>query len=122
MIEWFTWLLAGTAILAGVFCMIMGAIGRKPDDFTLGSIVLVEALLVAQVVIGIVAPMLGNHPTGHPVEFWAYLVSAVIMPPLAAFWGLIERTRWSTVVLGVVSLAVAVMVLRMHAIWFVQAL
>lgn len=122
MIEWFTWLLAGISVLAGAFCLVMGAFGRKPNDLVLGSVVLVELLLVVQVVIAIVAPFMGNTPTGHPVEFWTYLISALLMPPLAAFWGLVERTRWSTVVLGLVSLAIAIMVLRMHAIWFIQVL
>jgi len=42
------------------------------------------------------------------------------VPPLAVLWGLIERNKWSTVVLGVACLAAAVMVYRMHQIWFVQ--
>jgi hypothetical protein len=33
------------------------------------------------------------------------------------FWALIERTRWSTVVLGVAGFAIAVMVVRMAQIW-----
>ena len=120
MIEWFSWLQAGVAILAGLFCLIMGAIGKKPNDLTLGAVILVELLLIVQVVVAIIAPFLGNTPTGHPLEFWAYLVSAVLIPPLAAFWGLVERNRWSTVVLGAACLAIAVMVLRMNQIWFVQ--
>ena len=54
------------------------------------------------------------------LEFYIYLVSAIILPPVAVLWALVERTRWSTVVLGVVSLAIAVMVYRMNAIWFFQ--
>ncbi|MDI2097518.1 hypothetical protein [Ruicaihuangia caeni] len=120
MIDWFTWLLAGVSLVGGLACLVLGAMGRKPNDFTLGAVVLVEALLLAQVVMAIVAPFLGNRPTGHPVEFWAYLISAVLIPPLAVFWGLVERNRWSTIVLGVASLAITIMVLRMHTIWFVQ--
>lgn len=120
MIEWYTLLLGGLAILVGLFCVAMGLAGRKPDDFTLGAALLVEVLLLIQVVLAIVAPLLGNLPTGNIIEFWAYLISAAIIPPLAGFWGLVERTRWSTVVLGVACLAVAVMVFRMNQIWFVQ--
>jgi hypothetical protein len=35
-------------------------------------------------------------------------------------WALVDRSKWSTVILGVASLAVAVMVYRMTQIWFVQ--
>jgi general stress protein CsbA len=47
-------------------------------------------------------------------------VTAVLIPPLAILWGLVDRSRWSTVVLGVAVLAVAVMLYRMQQIWFVQ--
>ncbi len=49
-----------------------------------------------------------------------YLVSAALLPPASAIWGLVERNRWSTVVIGVALLAVAVMVYRMGQIWFIQ--
>lgn len=120
MIEWFTLAQVGVAVAAGLFCVVMGLAGRKPNDFTMGATALVELLLVIQLVVAIVAPALGNEPSGSALEFWVYLVSAVVLPPLAVFWGLIERTRWSTVILGVACFAIAVMVYRMGQIWTVQ--
>ena len=38
----------------------------------------------------------------------------------AVLWALMERSRWSTVILGVAAIAVAIMVWRMHVIWTVQ--
>ncbi len=35
-------------------------------------------------------------------------------------WALLERSRWSTVILGVIALAVAIMLWRMQVIWTVQ--
>ncbi|MGN6125329.1 MAG: hypothetical protein ACTHON_02090 [Humibacter sp.] len=120
MIEWFTTVQVFVALAAGILCLVVGFIGRPPNDLTLGAIALVELLLVIQLVITIVAPLVGNDPTGSLGEFYIYLISALILPVAGAFWGLIERTRWSTVVLGVVGLAIAVMVYRMGQIWFVQ--
>lgn len=120
MIEWFTTAQVAIAVIAGLFAIIMGFAGRKPNDFTLGATALVELLLVVQVVVALVAPATGNSPTGSLAEFWVYLVSAVLIPPAAAFWALIDRNRWSTVVLGVACLAIAVMLYRMGQIWFVQ--
>lgn len=120
MILGFTVVLVGVAVLVGLLCIALGLAGRKPSDITLVALALVEVLLLAQIVMAIVAPALGNSPTGNPLEFWLYLITAAIIPPLAVFWGLVERTRWSTVVLGVGALAVAVMVYRMHQIWTVQ--
>jgi hypothetical protein len=119
-IDWFTTAQVVVAVAAGLLCLVLGFAGRKPDDITLGATALVEVLLVAQLITAIVAPIFGNLPTGNLAEFYAYLISAVIVPPLAAFWALVERTRWSTVILGVACLAIAVMLYRMHVIWNVQ--
>jgi hypothetical protein len=108
------------ACVAGLLCVVLGVAGRRPNDYTLGALVVVELLLIAQLVVAIIAPGLGNHPTGNIIEFYVYLISALIIPPAAIFWGLIERTRWSTVVLGVAAFAIAVMVVRMEQIWAVQ--
>jgi hypothetical protein len=116
----FTVVLIAAAVIAGLLGVGLGLAGRKPADLSILSLAVVEVLLLAQIVIAIVGPIAGNPPTGNPVEFWLYLGSAAIIPPLAAVWALTERTRWSTVVLGVAALAVAVMVYRMHQIWTVQ--
>lgn len=120
MIDWFAWLQIGIAVLAGLFAVIVGLAGRKPDDLSLGAVLLLEVLLVAQLAVAILAPVFGNAPTGNPLEFYTYLVSAILLLPLAGFWALVERTKWSTVVLGVAALAVAVMLYRMLQIWTVQ--
>ncbi|GGA58745.1 hypothetical protein GCM10011490_05870 [Pseudoclavibacter endophyticus] len=117
MIEWYTWLSAGIAAAAGLLCLAVGLAGRKPGDVTVFSVVLVELLLVAQVVISIVAPIAGNQAQGDVIEFWIYLVVAIIIPPAAVLWSLIDRNRWSTVILGVAALSIAVMVVRMQQIW-----
>jgi hypothetical protein len=119
-IDVFTVILVGIATLVGALCVVLGLVGRKPADLTILGLVLVEVLLLAQVVIAIIAPAVGNPPTGNLGEFWVYLVTACLMPPAAIVWALTDRTRWSTVVLGVGALAIAVMAYRMHQIWNVQ--
>ena len=120
MIEWYTSVEVAIAAAAGVLCVVLGLFRRTPGDLTMGAAAVVELLLVAQLVIAIVAPFTGNHPTGNIVEFYLYVVAALIIPPLAGFWALFERDRWSLVILGVACLAVAVMVVRMNIIWTVQ--
>lgn len=120
MIEWFTIAQIGVAVVAGLVCLVLGLARRLPNDFTLGVTALVELLLIVQVVVSLLAPAVGNQPTGNALEFWVYLISAALIPPAAAFWALVERNRWSTVILGVALLAVAVMLYRMGQIWFVQ--
>ncbi|AYF98867.1 hypothetical protein [Protaetiibacter intestinalis] len=108
------------AALVGLVCVVLGLAGRKPNDLTVLSVAAIELLLVAQAVVAIVAPFAGNTPTGNPLEFWMYLISALIIPPLAIVWSLVERTRWSNVVLGAAAFAIAVMLWRMEQIWSVQ--
>lgn len=120
MIEWFTTVQVIVALVAGVLCIVLGLAGRIPGDVSMGAVALVELLLVGQLVVTIVAPIVGNEPTGSLAEFYIYLISAIILPIAGGFWALVERNRWSTVILGAVCLAIAVMVYRMGQIWFVQ--
>ncbi|WP_279367448.1 hypothetical protein [Microbacterium testaceum] len=120
MILWFTFAQVGVAVLAGLVAITAGLIGRRPGDVTVGSLALIELLLIVQIVVAIISPFAGNPPSGSLLEFWTYLVSAALVPVAGAAWALIERSRWSTVIMGVAALAVAVMVWRMHIIWTVQ--
>ena len=120
MIDWFTWFQLIVAVFGGVLCIALGLAGRKPTDLTMGATALVELLLVVQLIVAIVAPLAGNSPSGSLLEFYVYLISAILLPLAAGFWALIERSRWSTVILGVVCLSVAVMLYRMLVIWTVQ--
>jgi hypothetical protein len=50
-------------------------------------------------------------------EFFGYLIVAIMVPVGAAIWALVERSRWSTVIMGAGVLTVVVMLVRMHQIW-----
>lgn len=120
MIEWFTTVQVFVALAAGLLCLALGFAGKRPNDLTMGAIALVTVLLIAQLVVTIVAPLVGNEPRGNLAEFYVYLISAIILPVAGGFWALVERSRWSTVILGLIGLALAVMLYRMGQIWFVQ--
>ena len=121
MIFWFTITLLVISVLAGLLCLILGLAGRRPSDWSVGSLALIEVLLIAQVVIAIVAPLAGNPPSGSLLEYWVYVVSAVLLVFGGAAWALLERSRWSTVIMGVAALSIAVMSWRMFVIWTIQA-
>ena len=120
MIEWFAYLQLAVAVAGGLLCLGLGFAGRRPSDLSMGATALVELLLIVQLVVAIVAPFAGNQATGSLLEFYTYLISAILLPLAGGAWALIERSRWSTVILGVVCLSVAVMVYRMLQIWTVQ--
>ena len=120
MILGFTVAAAVVAGAAALLAVVLGLAGRRPSDLSLAGPALVELLLIAQLVISLVAPAVGNAPSGSIVEFYAYLLSALVIPPAAIFWALTEKTRWSVVVVGVACFAVAVMFVRMQIIWTQQ--
>jgi hypothetical protein len=79
MIEWFAIVQVAVAVVAGLVAIILGLAGRRPSDLTVGAMALILLLLLAQVVIAIVAPR--RQPAGgSALEFWVYLVSAVLIP------------------------------------------
>ncbi|WP_166981400.1 hypothetical protein [Paramicrobacterium fandaimingii] len=117
MIIGFTLIQVGIAGLAALLCIVLGLVGRVPNDLTMGSIVLVELLLIAQFVMSFIAPSTGNSASGSLLEFYTYQVSALLVPPAAVFWALIDRSRWATVILGAGCVTVGIMVYRMQQIW-----
>ena len=121
MIEWFTWVQVFVALAVGVVAVGFAVARRGPNDFTVLGLALVEALLIAQLVVAIVQPFVGNPMIGNGLEFWMYLITALVIPPLAIIWGLIEKTRWSNLIIATAALGIAVMVFRMYTIWFTQA-
>ena len=120
MIDWFTALQIGVAVTGGVLAVALGLMGRRPSDLTMAFAGVVALLLIVQLAVAISGPLTGNQPTGSLFEFYIYLISAIFVPVGAGFWALIDRSRWSTVILGVAQLAVAIMLYRMGQIWFIQ--
>jgi len=105
------------SLAVGLLSLLLGLIGRPPSGISVGAQALVELFLIVQLVASIVIVASGARAKNDTVEFFAYLITAVIIPIGAVLWALLERSKWSTVVLGVSALAIAVMLVRMHQIW-----
>lgn len=121
MIEWFYWLQLGVAILAGVLAVGFALAKRTPNDYTLGSIALLGILLFIQIIVALFQPALGNSPSGSLLEFWMYLITAFLMVVAGTVWALVERSLMSNVMLGLLAGSLAVMLVRMDAIWFANS-
>lgn len=115
------WLLVAQQVIAsavGSLGLLLGMVKRKPSMISIGALALVELLLLIQFVVSMVLVTGGERAKTDTVEFFSYLVVALIVPIGAGFWALVERTRWSTMVLGVAGFTVAIMLARMEQIWF----
>jgi hypothetical protein len=117
MIEWFYLAQLWIAVAAGIFSVTLGAMKKKPSLWSIGSLALVLLGLIGQLLVSIFAVAAGATAAIDTVEYFAYLLVAIMVPIGAGFWGLVERNRWSTMILGVAALTVAVMLVRMNQIW-----
>ena len=76
----------------------------------------VEGAMVLQALVAVVLTVRGTGPA-DAVTFWGYLLTALLLVPVAAAWAFAERTRWSSVVLLIAALTVAVMQWRVVQVW-----
>lgn len=117
MLDWWysiqLWYLVATGLLA----VMLGLLGRRPSGFTLLLVAGGAFGLLMQLIASITLVILGERAKVDTWEFFGYLVVALFVPVAATIWALVERNRWSTVVLGAGLLTVAVMLVRMQQIW-----
>lgn len=116
MIVGFSVTVAVCALLTALVAFAQSARNRLPDRPLLAALGIVEVLLVAQLVIGVILLAGGERP-GSLATYLAYLIGCLLVLPVGAAWALAERSRSSTVVLGIACLAVPVMVLRLIEVW-----
>ena len=117
MLDWWYQAQLWYGIVAGLLVVGLGLIGRPPSGFSLALIAGSEFGLLMQLVASITLVILGQSAVLDTWEFFGYLLVALFVPIAAAVWALVDRTRWSTVVLGAGMLTVVVMLVRMLQIW-----
>lgn len=117
MIEWLYVVQLWIALGSGALLLGGGLIGRVPSGFSLFLMALVELGLMIQFGVSAGLVFSGQEAATDTLEFFGYLVVALLVPLAAAFWSLVERTRWSSAVLGVAAITVAVMLVRMQQLW-----
>lgn len=118
MIEWFYQVSQFVAIVGGVLALILGIIGRLPSLVSLTPLALTALSLIIQAFITLGVLVSGAEAKGDVIEFYGYLITALLVSVGAGFWSLAERSRYSTLIIGAANLTVAIMLLRMWQIWF----
>lgn len=118
MIDWYFQLSEYVAVIGGTLALLLGLFGRVPSLVSLGPLVLTILGLVAQAFITIGVLVSGGTSKGDVVEFYGYLLTALLVGVGAGFWALAERNKFSTMIMGAANLTIAVMLLRMWQIWF----
>lgn len=103
--------------VALLVAVIATAIRRHPDDWALVGAIATEVFLVVYGIAAAIRQAGGEAVAGDPIEFWGYFITALFMPPIAFFWAVSEKSRWSNAVLAASSLVTFVMLFRMEQIW-----
>lgn len=117
MIEWFFWFSFWAALGIAAWLLLLGLFARPPSGFSALLIAAVELLLLIQLGISIALVLGGDSAATDTVEFFGYLIVALLVPLAAFFWAIVDRTRWSTIVLAAAALVVCVMLIRMQQLW-----
>jgi len=84
----------------------------------LGVLGVVEILLVAQLVVGIVQLSGTDRDVSGPF-FVGYLIGSLLILPIGAFWALAESSRWGAGALAIACLVIPILELRLHDLWAV---
>ena len=117
MIEFFYLVLVWYSVAVGIALLGAGIFGARPGPVSIMATGGVEAGLLIQLLISIALVVSGQRAQTDTLEFFGYLIVAIIVPLAAGFWGLAERTKYSMMVLGAAALTVAVMLYRMQQLW-----
>ena len=105
-------------IASGVLCLwaLVQTIRNRPATIAmLAGAGVVLLLLLVQLVVSIV--MWGQSGDTDGVLFFGYLLTAIVLVPLAGVWAFAELFRWGPGVLAAAAATVGIMIERMDQIW-----
>lgn len=89
---------------------------RLMDNALLGGLLLLEAGLLIQLVLGLILAFTTDRDV-NLLSFLGYLVGVLVILPVAVLWSAGEKSRAGTTVLLVATLVIPVLVLRLGVIW-----
>jgi len=118
--SWVSGAVPTTIIVAGLalagYALLMTVLNRRMNVPLLAAVGVLEILLLVEVGL-IVARLAGGARPAGLSTLIGYLIATPIVPLAAAFWGLMERSRWGPAVIAVAGLVAAVLMVRLHQIW-----
>lgn len=122
MIEVLATVLTYLALAAAVWSAVLVVVGKPVQLrewhglWLYGLVALIEVGLIVQLVGGIIRLATDDRQVAG-FEFVGYLLTTALILPAAAFWALLERTRWGPAVLIVGCLTIPVLIIRLRQVW-----
>lgn len=65
----------------------------------------------------VIAAMVRGEGPDETATLIGYLAGTLVIPPVAAFWGIGERSRWGPAVIAVAGFAIPAMIGRLLQVW-----
>lgn len=104
------------AVVVLVWACIFVARDRAVILRQLWAAAVVEGLLIIQTVSAAVV-LIVTHRDIIVWEYWGYVITTLLILPVAALWAFAERTKWSSVVLAVAAFTVVFLQWRLLQLW-----
>jgi hypothetical protein len=104
------------SLLVGGVCLAAAARDRSLARWHFAALAVVEVGVLVQTVLAVVALVGGDRPVEF-VTFIVYLIVTTLFLPAAVGLSILEPTRWGSVIAGVGSIVVAVLMLRLQQTW-----
>jgi hypothetical protein len=105
------------SLAVGAWCFVAVVRDRWLDVTHLIGLAVVEGGLLVQAALALAAMGSGAHRPGEYATFLGYLATSVLFLPAAVGLGLLERTRWGSVIAGSAAVVAAVLTLRLLQVW-----
>lgn len=104
------------SLVIGIFSLVTTMRDRAMGRTLLVALAVLELGLLVQAGFVIAALVRGEGPA-ETATLVGYLAGSLVIPPVAAFWGHGERSRWGPAVIAVAGFAIPGMVGRMLQVW-----
>jgi hypothetical protein len=109
-------LASAVAGVVAVLGLLATATRRRIGLVHLAAAGVLEAVLVVQAVVAVVALAGGTRPQ-ETATFLGYLVGVLVVPVAGVLWARSEPTRWAGTVLAVAAVVGGSMVWRLYQVW-----
>jgi hypothetical protein len=117
-IEWLYLAVQAAALASAAWFFVDTARSKEVGLANVIGIGVLEVLLLVQLVTSIIVVPAADGD--GKALFFSYLVTALLIPVAALFWGSIDRSRWGIGTVAASCLIVAALMLRIHQIWEYQ--
>jgi hypothetical protein len=110
------WLLVGLSLALAAWAAVYIALERPLDNPLFYGLATLEVAALMQLVGGSVALATTDRRV-ESVTFLGYLVTMLLILPLAVVWAISEKSRWGMTVVVVGCLTVGALALRAYQVW-----